>query len=94
MSKLMTDSKTLTALLDPGLDADDNLLTCHIDALKQCAFDCMELQVMGYVMTEAELAAKTAKMGAAVIGVWQTLSKLKGDFADLLEPEEKGGVQQ
>ena len=42
MSKLMTDSKTLTDLLDAGITEDDNLLQSHINALKQCAFDCMD----------------------------------------------------
>jgi hypothetical protein len=91
MSKLMTDSKTLTDLLDPGLDIDDNLLTSHIDALKQCAFDCMEIQVAGHVMTEEKLKEKTTRMGRAVIEAWQMLSALKNDFIDMLQPQKKGG---
>lgn len=91
MSKLMTDSKTLTDLLKPGLNIDDNLLSTHIDALKQAAFDCMEIQVSGYVMTEEELKKKAESMGRALIEAWQVLSALKSDFADLLTPDEKGG---
>lgn len=91
MSKLLTDSKTLTDLLNPGLDIDDNLLTSHIDALKQCAFDCMEIQVTGHVMTEEKLQEKTTRMGRAAIEAWQVLSDLKNDFIDMLQPKEKGG---
>ena len=91
MSKLLTDSKTLTDLLKPGLDIDDNLLSAHIDALKQAAFDCMEIQVSGHVMTEEELKKKSESMGRALIEAWQVLSALKSDFADLLTPDEKGG---
>ena len=93
MSKLLTDSKTLTDLLNPGLDIDDNLLTCHIDALKQCAFDCMEIQVTGHVMTEEKLQEKTTRMGRAAIEAWQVLSDLKNDFIDMLQPKEEGGTQ-
>lgn len=93
MSKLMTDSKTLTDLLDPGLDIDDNILTSHIDALKQCAFACMEIQVTGHVMTEEKLKEKTTSMGSAVIGAWQVLTDLKNDFIDMLQPKEEGGAQ-
>lgn len=92
MSKLMTDSKTLTDLLAPGSDFDDNLLTSHIDALKQCAFDCMEIQVTGHVMTEEILKEKTTRMGRAAIEAWQMLSALKNDFADMLKPAERGGA--
>ena len=92
MSKLMTDSQTLSDLLMPGLDEDDNLLSSHSNALKQCAFDCMEIQVTGYVMTQEDLKEKTTRMGQAVIEAWQMLSALKSDFADMLQPEEKGGV--
>ena len=92
MSELMTDSKTLTDLLAAGTDAEDNLLQAHIDALKQCAFDCMEIQVTGRIMTDEALKEKTARMGLAVIEAWQTLSALKADFADLLEPKEEGGA--
>lgn len=91
MSKLMTDSKTLTDLLSPGTDEDDNLLSAHIKALKQCAFDCMEIQVTGHVMTEEELEEKTKKMGLAIIEAWQMLTALYGDFADMLKPQKKGG---
>lgn len=91
MSKLMTDSKTLTGLLLTGTTADDNSLTGHIEALKQCAFDCMEIQVTGSVMTDEELKEKTQRMGTAIIEAWQMLSALKSDFADMLEPDEKGG---
>lgn len=91
MSKLMTDSKTLTDLLSPGTDEDDNLLFAHIEALKQCAFDCMEIQVTGHVMTEEELEEKTKKMGLAIIEAWQMLTALYGDFADMLKPDVKGG---
>lgn len=92
MSKLMTDSKTLSDLLDAGKDEDDNLLSAHIKALKQCAFDCMEIQVTGYVMTEEELEEKTKKMGLTIIEAWQMLTALKTDFIDMLQPDEKGGV--
>ena len=92
MSKLMTDSKTLSDLLMPGLDEDDNLLSSHIRALKQCAFDCMEIQVTGYVMTEEDLKKKTTRMGQAFIEAWQMLSALKSDFADMLQPVKKGGA--
>ena len=91
MSKLMTDSKTLTDLLAAGTAAEDNLLQGHIDALKQCAFDCMEIQVTGCIMTDEALKEKTARMGLAIIEAWQMLSALKSDFADLLEPKEEGG---
>lgn len=91
MSKLITDSQTLSDLLLPGTDADDNLLTGHIDGLKQAAFDCMEIQVTGHIMTEEELEKKTKRMGMAIIEAWQMLSALKTDFADLLDPDKKGG---
>jgi len=91
MSKLITDSQTLSDLLLSGVDADDNLLTGHINSLKQAAFDCMEIQVTGYVMTEEELEKKTKRMGLAIIEAWQMLSDLKTDFADLLDPDKKGG---
>lgn len=48
MSKLMTDSKTLSDKQQVGLDENDNLLSEHIRALKN-------------------------------------------DFADMLQPEKKGG---
>ena len=91
MSKLLTDSSTLTDLLKPGLDIDDNLLSTHIDALKQAAFDCMEIQVSGHVMTEEELKKIAESMGRALIEAWQVLSALKSDFADLLTPDKQGG---
>lgn len=91
MSKLITDSKTLLDLLNPGTTADDNLLDAHISALKQCAFDCMEIQVTGEVMTGKDLEEKTKRMGTAIIEAWQMLSALKSDFEDLLVPKEEGG---
>ena len=92
MSKLMTDSKTLTDLLDAGITEDDNLLSTHIEALKQAAFDCMEIQVTGQVMTDDELKEKSVSIGRAIIEVWQVLSALKTDFVDILTPsKEKGG---
>ena len=92
MSKLMTDSKTLTNLLLSGVNEDDNLLSSHIDALKQAAFDCMEIQVTGQVMTDEELKSKSVSMGRAIIEAWQMLSALKTDFIDMLQPDEKGGA--
>ena len=92
MSKLMTDSKTLTNLLEPGLNEDDNLLSAHIDALKQAAFNCMEIQVSGREMTEEKLKEKTEKTGSAIIWAWKMLSALKSDFIDMLQPNEKGGA--
>lgn len=91
MSKLMTDSKTLTGLLQPGSTPDDNTLTEHIEALKQCAFDCLELQVSWHVMTVEEIKKKTERMNVAIVEAWQTLSALKSDFADMLDPDAKGG---
>lgn len=92
MSKLMTDSKTLTDLLLSGKDENDNILTSHIEALKQCAFDFMEIQVTGNVMIEEELEEKTKRMGLAIIEAWQMLSSLKNDFLDLLQPVKEGGA--
>lgn len=91
MSTLMTDSKVLMELLDFSL-GEDNTLNSNIAALKQCAFNCMELQVTGYSMGDEELAEKAKMMGVAVVEAWQTLSALKKDFENITNTK-KGGMK-
>ena len=43
---------------------------------------------------QEELKEKTTRMGRAAIEAWQVFSALKNDFADMLKPNVKGGVQQ
>ena len=97
MSKLMTDSKTLTDLLKPGLDIDDNLLSTHIDALKQAAFDCMEIQVSGHVMTEEELKKKAETITETAPEAEETVTEAVeeaaaevAETAETAEAEESG----
>lgn len=84
MSKLMTDSENLMDLLFDGIDVDDTPISCTIAELKKCAFDCMELRITGYSMTQ-EQKDKLDTFNQVFVETWRMLSAIENDFKDLIE---------
>ncbi len=84
MSKLLTDSQCLMDLLFEGVDVDDTPISCTIAELKKCAFDCMELRITGYSMTQ-EQKDKLDTFNQVFVETWRMLSAIENDFKDLIE---------
>ena len=88
MSKLMTDSEVLVDLLFEGTAIDDTPLYCTIEELKKCAFDCMEMRITGYTLSD-EQKQKLDGFSAVFVETWRMLSSLQNDFNDLIEEHFK-----
>lgn len=84
MSKLLTDSQCLMDLLFEGVDVDDTPISCTIAELKKCAFDCMELRITGYSMTDKQ-KEKLDTFNKVFVETWRMLSAIENDFKDLIE---------
>lgn len=103
MSKLMTDSQFLMDLLFEGTGYDDTPIYSTIEELKKCAFDCMEMRITGYTLTN-EQKEKLDGFNAVFVETWRMLSAIQNDFKDLIEEHfrqwykkngfKEGGVTQ
>ena len=88
MSKLMTDSKHLMDLLFLGADYKDTPIYCTISDLKQCAFECMEMRITGYELSDEE-RDKLDRFNTVFVETWRLLSDIQNDFNDLMEEHFK-----
>ena len=93
MSKLMTDSQCLMELLFNGVDTDDTPIHCTIEELKKCAFDCMEMRITGYTLTN-EQKEKLDGFNTVFVETWRMLSAIENDFKDLIEEHFKQFEEQ
>ena len=84
MSMLTTDSRRLTELLFAGTDYDDTPIYCTIEELKKCAFDCMEMRITGYMLTD-EQKERLDGFASVLVETWRMLSDIQNDFKDLIE---------
>lgn len=98
MSKLMTDSQHLMDLFFLGTDYNDTPIYCTIADLKQCAFDCMEMRITGYDLSD-EQRNRLDRFNTVFVETWRLLSDIQNDFSDLIgehfkkfeEKVKKGG---
>ena len=88
MSKLMTDSEVLMDLLFEGTAYNDTPLYGTIEDLKKCAFDCMEMRITGYMLSD-EQKEKLDGFTAVFVETCRMLSSLQNDFNDLIEEHFK-----
>ena len=91
MSKLITDSETLIALLEPGVIKDDNALFYKVKKLKDtvsaCSLRRAELRLNG----EDEETQETLDRAVdTLVDVYQFFKQLHDDFEDIINPK-KGG---
>ena len=84
MSKLLTDSECLMDLLFFGGDASDTTIHVTIDELKKCAFDCMEMRITGYTLSEEE-KDKLDTFNTVFVETWKMLAGIENDFKDLID---------